>query len=423
MNLKEIAFDAIKRGIDSVLPENCLKESVVIKKDTISINGRKFFFKDFRKIFLIAFGKASVSMAKFFFNKINFSEIIVVGNQQNQNFKFPYIKAGHPIPDENSLKAGKKIYNLVLEATEKDLIIFLLSGGGSAMVEYPKIELEELKIVNRLLLQAGANIHEINSVRKHLSFIKGGMLLKKIRATLISLIISDVIGDSLDTIASGVTYFDNTTYEDSLNVLKKYGIINKVPESVIKIFKNSKDETLKKKEFEKLKVLNVIIANNYRACKEVELFLKGKGFQVFYIGSNLKGEAQLAAKYLSSKIEEFSMNSSNLFALISGGETTVTVKGSGKGGRNQELALSMFPFIKKNKGLFLSIGTDGIDGPTDAAGAYIDEDIVERALMLNLKWKDFLEKNDSYNFFKKTGGLILTGLTGTNVADIQIYII
>ncbi|HEC49655.1 MAG TPA: glycerate kinase, partial [Candidatus Desulfofervidus auxilii] len=342
-------------------------------------------------------------------------------------------EAAHPIPDENGLKATNRMIELLKKnATEKTLVLCLISGGGSALLvaPYKEITLEEKKDVTKLLLKAGADIEELNTVRKHISRVKGGRLAEHCYpARIISFILSDVIGDHLETIASGPTAPDETTYKHALTVLKKFNLFKKVSPSVLDLLRKGEKgiipETLKKDNPVFKKVTNIIVGNNKKALQAIKHQAVKLGFNAQIISAELSGEAREVAKSLANLALKTQKTSPNLpLFLISGGETTVTVKGPGIGGRNTELALAFALEIAGKKGItLLSAGSDGTDGPTDAAGAIVNGDTVHKAKNLGLDPERFLENNDSYNFFKKTGGLFITGPTGTNVIDIQIIVV
>jgi hydroxypyruvate reductase/glycerate 2-kinase len=431
IDLEKIAFNALKAGINEVLPENCIKKNLsLINKQTLKIQDQIFYLRDFQQINLIAFGKASIEMSNTLIELLPVSEGIIVSNKDWSNKysalkNFTFIKAGHPVPDENSFLAGKKIMEFAEQTENEHLTFVLISGGGSALVEHSEIHLMEYQNITNLLLKSGATIDEINIVRKQISLIKGGRLIKKIKGKVISLILSDVVGDKLDTIASGPTFYDNSTFYDAIEILKKYNIIQKISEKVLHIIENGNEMPLNQKEFQIKDIENIIIGSNRDACIKIIGFLKQNGFEVLYLGSQIQGEAREVAKVfggIAAEIYNENIKIKKPAAIVAGGETTVTVKGKGKGGRNQELALAMFPYIEKINGLFLSFGTDGIDGPTDAAGAIMYKSYINKAYSLKLDWKKYLSDNNSYNFFKQTGGLIKTGATGTNVADIQIFL-
>ncbi|NHK31286.1 MAG: DUF4147 domain-containing protein [Asgard group archaeon] len=384
------------------------------------------------KIIVIGAGKASAQMAlaieNILGNKISAGQI----NIPEKSITLPkpeIIKlhfAGHPFVSKESIDGTKKIISLIKNLNENDLVICLISGGGSALLELPynTITLADLGKVFTLLTKKGATIHELNTIRKHLSQVKGGKLAQiAYPAQVISLIISDVIGDNLDTIASGPTAPDKTTIYDVRKIIKKYKIKNLLPLSVKKMFylrENWKGvEILKdtKPIFQNVK--NYIIASNKISCTKMKEFTDRLGFKGEIFSTNIYGEA----RNIGRKIAEEIMRYSEKIVLISGGETTVTIKGSGIGGRNQELALAASGILKNLDNVVLaSIGSDGIDGPTDAAGALIDGYTIKKGQENSLNQLDYLKNNDSYNYLKKTGNLIYTGLTGTNVGDFIIAI-
>ncbi|MEM2942671.1 MAG: glycerate kinase, partial [Candidatus Bathyarchaeia archaeon] len=340
-------------------------------------------------------------------------------------------EAGHPIPTQDGLEGAKKMLEIAERSSSEDLVICLISGGGSAMMAVPRdgVDIEDKQAVTRLLLNAGADIGELNTVRKHLSAFKGGWLAKKAEpATVLSLILSDVIGNPLDTIASGPTAPDNTTYSDAIQILHKFGLWTQVPSSVRETLEMGArgllPETPKPGDNAFLKVKNIIIGDNRGACLAAKKNLVEQGFNAQFLTSYMKGEARQAGLLLASIICEISSSGnpvSRPAAVIAGGETTVTVTGRGIGGRNQEVVLSAATVIPRTDGVSLaSIGTDGIDGPTDAAGAIVDGKTMERAQEIKLDCWRFLRENDSYSFFSELGDLILTGPTGSNVNDIAV---
>ncbi len=403
---------------------------------------------DFRDLFVIGFGKASWQMAgaieEIFGTAI--SEGIVItkyghakkersaGNSQESGDlkKIKVFEAGHPVPDENGTMATREIIRLLEKTDERSLLLCLLSGGGSALFVSPceGITLGDKQMITDQLLRAGADITELNSVRKHLSAVKGGRLAEiAYPATIISMIISDVIGDKLDVIASGPTAPDHSTFDDADNVLNKFNLREKAPKSVLDIIERGKKglipDTPKADNSVFKNVTNLIIGNNQKALDAAEREAVSLGFETEIISSSLTGEARETGKWLAKKAMETKKSSGHHpRCLISGGETTVTVKGKGKGGRNTELALSFAMEIEGVEGVtLLSAGTDGTDGPTDAAGAIVDGETIPIARRLGLNPEEYLKNNDSYNFFKQTGSLLITGPTGTNVMDIQIVLL
>lgn len=341
--------------------------------------------------------------------------------------------ATHPIPTSRGVRGVEKMLELVGRPESGDFVICLISGGGSALMPMPMegVSLTDTQKTTELLLKSGAGIDEFNAVRKHLSAIKGGRLAEKLYpATVLSLIISDVVGDRLDSIASGPTAPDATTYRDAEVVLKKYSIWNKVPWRVRHVIAEGVagriEETPKRGASVFGRVSNVIIGSNRLSCEAAAGSLRKMGYATLILSTRIQGEARDVGRLLSGILFDVIENGLPLpppAALVAGGETTVTMRGDGVGGRNQELALSAAVGIAGLKNAYVaSIGTDGIDGPTDAAGALVDCNVVSRAKKLALEPGSFLQNNDSNTFFRRLGGLVVTGPTGTNVNDIMIAI-
>ncbi len=389
---------------------------------------------------VVAFGKAACPMAKAV--EASLRDLIHTGilitkyghcDSPYNLSKMTVYEAGHPIPDENGVRGTDEIIRLLKNAGERTFILCLISGGGSALLVSPfdGISLNEKRDVTQLLLQGGADIFELNAVRKHISKVKGGRLAEiAYPAKVLSLILSDVVGDRLDIIASGPTSPDKNTYRDAFSVIEKYGITDTAPYPIIKTIqtgiKGLLPETPKEGNMIFENVENLIIGSNKKALEAAREKAGELGFDTVIISSDITGEAKEVGKWLAKKAIEVKnkKSSGHSVCLISGGETTVTVKGNGLGGRNMELALSFAPEIEGIDGIaLLSAGTDGTDGPTDAAGAIVDGKTVLKAKNLGFNPEAYLINNDSYNFFKKIDEFFITGPTGTNVMDIQIIVI
>ena len=386
------------------------------------------------RLIVIGFGKAACPMAKALEDNLpvpaNNGIIITKYGHCRENLTgLKVVEAGHPVPDENGLRGTDTIVNVLKDTDEQTLVISLISGGGSALLVSPceGISLAEKRVVTDLLLRAGADIFELNTVRKHISRIKGGRLAElAYPAKAISLILSDVIGDRLDVIASGPTAPDTTSFGEALLVLEKYGLKDRVPKNVLSFLKRGVEgmvpDTPKAGDRIFERVENIIIGSNAIALSAAKAKAEQLGFQSDILSSEITGEACEVGKRLAKKAAELRASGKKKLCLISGGETTVTVRGEGKGGRNMEMALSFAMEIQGLDGItFLSAGTDGTDGPTDAAGAVVDGKTIEKAEGMDPE--AYLKNNDSYHFFKKTGDLLITGPTGTNVMDIQIVVI
>ncbi len=419
---REIVLRIVEKGIKSVLPEEVIQKNLNILGNILRVKDKEFDLDKFKRIFVVGFGKASGRMAQ----KINeiFKQRIKKGFvNSTEDFATGNIiinKAGHPLPDQKGMEGANKI--LSIKPQKDDLVLCLISGGGSTMFPCPVegISLEDLINTNKLLLLAGANIYEINSIRKHLSKVKGGKLAARFfPATVISLILSDVLGDDLSVIASGPTAPDSSTFKDAVSTLEKYQLVDKVPKVVLNYLKGGMEgkyaETIKNKDKVFNKVYNFIVANNSTALENMAKKAKNYGLKTYIIDREISGEAKEVAKFISQKILESSKRS----ALIFGGEPTVTVKGKGKGGRNQELMLSMIEYLNGKNITVASVNTDGIDF-SEVAGAIIDGTSFKRATELKLNIKEYLKNNDSFHFFEKLKDHIITGYTGTNVGDIII---
>jgi len=392
------------------------------------------------KLYVVSFGKAAPLMARALADSVSntLTKGIVItkyGHTGEQHFAdtLTVYEAGHPIPDENGVRATGEILKLLKQADEGTLVVFLISGGGSALLccPYEGISLAEKQAVTDLLLKAGADIKELNTVRKHISAVKGGRLAEiAYPAKMLSLILSDVIGDPLDVIASGPTSPDPSTYADAMNIIKKYGLAARMPRSVINILtkgaKGHIPETPKKGAPVFSGMDNLIIASNAIAVEAAKKAAERSGYKAVVLSTELSGEAsQVAKDFAKAALDrKKTLPKGEKVCLIAGGETTVTVKGDGKGGRNTELALAFGIEIRGEPGItFLSAGTDGTDGPTDAAGAIVTGQMFSQAVKHGLDPQDYLTRNDSYTFFKAINGLVITGPTGTNVMDIQLILL
>jgi hydroxypyruvate reductase/glycerate 2-kinase len=396
---------------------------------------------NFNRVIVIGFGKAACPMAKAIEDSLPDSlkaGIIITKYSHCNEYileRIKFFEAGHPIPDENGLKGTNAIIRLLENNAEHTLVVCLISGGGSALLvaPYEGITLSEKQKVTELLLKAGADIYELNTIRKHISNVKGGRLAEiAYPVRVISLILSDVIGDRLDVIASGPTAPDRTTFQDALAVLEKYSLADKIPLSVLDILRRGSQglipETPKENSIVFRTVENIIIGSNKKALEAAKTKARELNLHAEIISTEITGEARNIGKWLAKVALEtrknFRTSHHKPLCLISGGETTVTVKGNGIGGRNMELALAFALEIEGIEGItLLSAGTDGTDGPTDAAGAIVNGETIRKAKFLGIEAEEYLKNNDSYHFFERIECLFVTGPTGTNVMDIQIVVI
>lgn len=393
-----------------------------------------------RRLFIIAFGKAACPMAGALEDHLG--ETITAGIlltkyghclPTHRHGRMRVFEAGHPVPDENGVRGTEEILSLLRESDDRDLVVFAISGGGSALcvAPYDGITLQDKQALTELLLRSGAGIDEINTVRKHISKVKGGRLAEVAApSSCIALILSDVVGDRPDVIASGPTAPDPTTYDDALAILDKYLLLEKTPLTIRDIIYRGVSglwpETPKPGSAVFGRVRNIIIGSNRTALEAAYAKAESMGLRAEIVSPELTGEAAEAGRRLARRAREIRNSRAHFLplCLLSGGETTVTLRGRGKGGRNMELALAFALEAEGADGItLLSAGTDGTDGPTDAAGALVDGETAGQARRKGLSPEAFLEDNDSYDFFRETGGLFITGPTGTNVMDIQITII
>jgi glycerate-2-kinase len=394
------------------------------------------------RMFLVSFGKAAGPMTRAvsdFAGDLLTKGIMITkyGHVQQADAirKIVICEAAHPVPDVQGVLATEKAMDLLREADRRTLVVCLVSGGGSALLVAPQkeITLAQKQQITQLLLKAGADIRELNTVRKHISRIKGGRLAElACPAGILSLILSDVIDDPLDVIASGPTSPDQTTFQDALDVIGRYGLTQKIPEGALNILKRGAageiPETPKEENPAFARVENIIVGSNRKAIESARTEAVRKGYGTTILSSTLQGEAGQVGKWLAQEAiaarRRITGSPQGRICLISGGETTVTVRGRGLGGRNMELALAFAQEIKEASGItLLSAGTDGTDGPTDAAGAFADAATLLKAAEMGLAPDAFLQNNDTYHFFKALGGLFVTGPTGTNVMDLQIVLI
>ena len=434
---KEHALEIFKEALDAANPRKCVLEHINLKGDALNIEGKEYDLTKYKSIFVVAFGKAAPSMGNAIEEVLGerITGGIVVSNTR-PHFVFSKMKfylSSHPIPDERSINAAREVMRLLEHAGEKDLVIFLISGGGSALLALPSqgISIEDKRKVTELLLRAGVDTYGLNAVRKHISQMKGGGLLKKaLPAQVITLILSDVVGDRLDAIASGPTVPDPTTFEDAWRVIEELRLEHRIPPQVVIHLEEGRNgnipETLKREEFDSDTVQTVIVGNNLKSLIAAERKAGELGYNTILLSSQIKGESREVAKVIAAiafDIERFDIPVKKPACLIFGGETTVTVTGDGKGGRNTETSLTFSMEIMGHKILGLFCGTDGIDGPTDAAGAICDGVTRLRARKIKLSARESLIQNDSYSFFEKLGDLIKTGPTGTNVMDIGVVIV
>ncbi len=410
---KKECLEILEAGLQAANPENIIPKYVTPHE--IKIGGKSIDIKKFSNIYSVAFGKAGDSMTRALNAIIPIKSGIVVIPKGSKSIikgkKFQIFNSRHPKPDQTSVKAAKEVMKFVQNKRSDELIIFLVSGGGSSLLAMPnEITLDDKIHVTTVLLKSGATIQEFNCIRKHLSKIKGGKLVENMKCQGVGLIMSDVEGDDLSSIASGTTYMDDTTYADALKIIEKYKIKWKMPDEVLQTLENGKTkesiETPKKAKIE-----NFIIANNNDCLEAMQRKAREIGYQVCII--QVFGDIKEVVKKILENISEDKKT-----CLIFGGEPTVRVLGKGMGGRNQELILRLLKNTQKSKKIVMaSMGTDGIDGNSVFAGAITENVRIDLDTM-----KEFLKNSDSGRFFQKQKGNIVTDFTHTNLMDIGVIL-
>jgi len=435
---RAFALKSLESALNAVDPKQLVKSKLLLKNSILKVNGYSFDLKKFKNTYVIGGGKASGPMAEtleqILAKHITNGFLNIPRGSKHKTGIIKLHKASHPIPDKSGVEGTRCMLKIVEQAEKEDLVICLISGGGSSLMPLPRggVTINNKREITDALLKCGATINEINTVRKHISDFKGGWLAKKAYpATVLNLILSDVVGDPLDFIASGPTVPDSTTFSEAIKILKKYGLWDKAPETIKKVLSNGEKglipETPKASDKAFKKVYNVIIGNNRLASLAVCEHLRSVGLNTLLLTSTLEGEARHVGVMLASIAREVTISGNPVpkpAGIIAGGETTVTVTGKGLGGRNQEIALAAALKIGGIDGVVVaSLSTDGVDGPTDAAGAIADGKTIPRAAEMNLNSKEFLAENDSYNFFSKLNDLIFTGPTGTNVNDVSVIVV
>jgi glycerate-2-kinase len=437
MDNRLVAEQIFLAGVDRVLPDRLINKSMSLQVNRLFINDFSFNLDAFRQIFVIGAGKASALMGaeveRILGDRITEGHIVVKYGHSSALKKIKVTEAGHPVPDSNGFSATRSILEISARADVNDLVICLLSGGGSALLaDFPEgSSPEEMMIVNNQLVNSGATIKEINTVRKHLSDVKGGQLARAVYpGTMLSLILSDVIGDPLDVIASGPTVPDHSTFRQAKEIITKYDLTGSLPQSIINYLdkgsSGERPETPKEGDTAFDKTFNILIGNNKLALEAAMQKAIGLKMKAEIITDRLEGDINGVSEYIIATALKYKCNNdvSKPVCLLFGGEPTVKVSGNGTGGRNQHLALYCSVLLRNQKGItILSAGTDGSDGPTTAAGSVVDCDTFSDAVSQKIIPDEYLKRFDSFNFFTRAGGHIITGPTMTNVMDIVVVIV
>ena len=409
-NRKDI-LSIIETGLHSIQPGEVLEKNVSFKNNILSIKNKKYDISQYNRIYILGIGKGSADIAEILNNRLN--GLVTSGDVIDLTFKkiknIKVTKGEHPLPTQTNLNFTKEVIEKYSKLKETDLVITVICGGGSALFEYPnKISSNLLIDISKVMLTSGVPIEQMNTVRKHLSKVKGGQLAELIYpAKIISLIFSDIPGNDLSFIASGPTVKDNTTISDAISIINRFHIQSKLNIDLSFFEETPKD----KKYFEN--VSNILMLSNKTALNAMEREAIHLGYKCNILSDRIQMEARELAEYLIKKTD-------NNMVLLGGGESVVTVHGNGKGGRNQEASLASYKYVDSNT-IFISIGTDGWDN-SDFAGGIMDDITIKKANKLGLLFDNYINNDDSYNFFKKTGDAIITGKLPSNVSDLMIVL-
>ncbi len=445
--IEQIRSDAesiFKGSLEAVDPYKAVKRFVRVEDNTLLVGSEKdekieLDLTKYGRILVVGGGKATASMAKaieeILGQRISKGIINVKYGFMEHLVFTEIVEAGHPVPDESGVKGTKGILELLSGAGESDLVISLISGGGSALLVHPAetITLQEKQALTQMLLGCGASIDEINAIRKHISSSKGGQMARAAYpATVVNLMLSDVVGDRIDVIASGPFTPDSSTFSHAWAVIKKYDLARDIPISIRGYLKAGLEGRVPDtpKEGDRIfhEVFNFIVGSNILALEEAEKRAREIGYKTLIFSSQVEGETRDVARVHSAIAKEIVTTGHPIpppACIISGGETTVTIRGNGLGGRNQEFGLAAALDLDNFPGnvVILSGGSDGNDGPTDAAGAIVDPLTVRRGKTFGIEAEDYLKNNDSYHYLEKTNDLFVTGPTNTNVMDIRLILV
>ena len=436
---RRLLVETLESVLASVDPHRLVSQVVRRRGEKLLVDRETTRLDHYDSVFVAGAGKASGAMAEaleeILGSRLEGGLVVIPSGQEPPRLsRVRPVVAPHPIPDESSVRAAKELVNLIQELDGRDLLICAISGGGSALLSLPAepLTIEDKGRVAQLLMNAGAAITELNTVRKHLSAIKGGWLAKHSSAgKILGLLISDVVEDRLDTIASGPISPDSTTFSEAIAILRKYSVWDSIPSAAVNILckgaQGGIPETPKAGDpcFEK--VSHHILGNNRTACIAAQKYLRSKGINTKILSSSITGEARQLGSFIGTLAREIATLDEPFkkpCAFVLGGETTVTVAGPGRGGRNQEFMMTCAKEIRNLGGAAVaSIGTDGIDGTTDAAGAVVDGMTLSRSESLDLELDELLARNDSYGFFQPLNDLVMTGRTNTNVNDVAVAVL
>ncbi len=424
-------------ALDAAAPALAVRRALTLRRQTLRVDGRVYDLRRIARVVAIGAGKASVPMARAVHEVLGgrLDSVFVVAPSPvpgRAKSGFAVAAAGHPIPDRRGLRAARHVLQLAASLGKDDLLIVLLSGGASSLLPLPAagLTLADKQRTTQLLLRSGATIAEVNAVRKHLSAIKGGRLAAATPASVLTLILSDVGGDDLGVIGSGPTAPDRTTFLDAVRIVRRYGLWERLPVAVrihlVEGLAGGRDETPKPRSLIFRRVQHAVVGNNRLAVEAAAKAAHKEGYESVLLGMFVTGEAGQFGRWMGELGKELARRTTlpGPVCVLAGGELTVTVRGSGTGGRAQEFALAAALVVQGTPGIWVAgFGTDGRDGPTDVAGAVVDGETVARGERKRMDAARVLRKHDSYTFFKKVGGHIKTGFTGTNVNDLYVLMV
>lgn len=435
--LRRQAASILNAAVRAVEPAAAVRRHLSRRRNVLRVAGRRYDLQSIHQIIVVGAGKAAAPMAAaveaILGARITAGIVIVKYGHAVPLHRIRVVEAGHPLPDAAGQRGAEELLALARGAGPHDLVVCLISGGGSALLPAPAggMSLDDEITATNLLLRSGATIQEVNTVRKHLSQIKGGRLVAASPARVVALILSDVLGDPIDAIASGPAAPDPTTFGDALEVIHRYGLADKMPVSAMAYLQQGaagrEPETPKPRDPVFRRVQTVLVGSNDQAVAAAAARARALGFRTLILTTRLEGEAREAARVFCSVVLGIGTRRMPIAppaCLLAGGETTVTMRGQGRGGRCQEFALASGPTIAGwANTVVAAFGTDGTDGPTDAAGALVDGETATRARSLGLDAGRALDDNDSYPFFQRLGDLLMTGPTRTNVNDIYLALV
>lgn len=435
--IKSLAAEWVRAGLEAVDPGEAIRRRVRLKGRVFRIDDTRYDLDAFDRVVVVGAGKAAARMGSVLEDilgaRLSHGVLVVKYGHGEATRNLQVLEAGHPVPDAAGQEAAERLLEVVRSVSARDLLIVLISGGASSLlpVPAPGVELDDKRHVTHLLLRSGASIQEVNAVRKHLSGIKGGRLAAATKATVVSLILSDVLGDDLGAIGSGPTAPDPTTYAQAVAILQRYRLWEVAPSRVRQTLEagiaHDTMETPKPGAPLFRRVSNHIIGNNRAAVSTVARVARASGFRPLILSTTLTGEAREVASVFGAIAREIVHAGQPLrtpACVLAGGELTVRVRGEGKGGRAQEFALASAMGIAGLPNVWvMAFGTDGTDGPTDAAGAVVDGGTVARASQGGVDPVSALDRNDAYAFFQSVGGHLITGPTGTNVNDLYLLVV